>query len=172
MQSSNIYKHSSLTSHKFSFDFINSPTLQKKALVVTRQSVLTQTSQKKHSAIQTLRLFLQELPQNKATLDNEVGIQAEKQTSLIEDPLWKQVCTDLVKMLGSFPTARIEDCKLEDLSGQDKVANICCSSEDTAQFLEEYVFVILESLRQYFPALKELRINNEGETAALCKFDQ
>jgi len=96
-------------------------------------------------------------------------IQAKIHLCLVEDPLWKQVCTDLVKMLGDVPTARLEDCKLEDLSGHDKVANIRCSTEDIAQFLEDYVFVVLESLRQYFPALKELRINNESETGALMQ---
>jgi len=72
-----------------------------------------------------------------------------------------------VKMIGSFPTVRLWDCRLDDLSGRDEIASIYCSTEHTAQFLEQYVFIVLDSLHQYFPALKEIRINNEAEASSL-----
>lgn len=172
MQNSKIYQSPCLNSHAFSFDSINVLTRQKHTLASPCRPVITQDFQKKYPAIQTSFSSLpQGKSQDKTTLADGAH-QAKHHISLIEDPLWKRVCADLVRMLGvkmmeSFPTVRLWDCRLDDLSGRDKIVTIYCLTEHTAQFLEQYVFIVLDGLHQYFPALKEIRINNEAEARLL-----
>ena len=89
--------------------------------------------------------------------EEEISSQANHHLSLIQDTLWKKVCIDVAHTMGQFSVLILWNTRLENISSQDKVANIYCSTEGAAQFLDQYAFVILGSLRQYFPALKEIR---------------
>lgn len=78
-----------------------------------------------------------------------------------EDPLWKQVCAEVVSIMG--PVAlQIRQAQLGGLSSRDKTVDLYCQSEDIAQFIQRYDFLILGSLQHYFPALKELRVSREA----------
>lgn len=91
------------------------------------------------------------------------GIQAQVRhyTSLIEDPLWKHVCIETVKMMGPFSLLKIWYGRLGTFSPQDKAIDFYCQTEETAQFVQQYAFVILGILQRYFPTLKEIRVLRE-----------
>lgn len=80
--------------------------------------------------------------------------------SLIEDPLWKCVCGELMKMMGPLSVLKIWDSQLGSFSAHALDIDIRCKTEDVAQFVQQYAFVILEGLRKYFPAIKNLKIYN------------
>jgi hypothetical protein len=80
--------------------------------------------------------------------------------SLGEDPLWKQVCAEVLSIMGPF-ALQIRQVHLGALSSRDKTVDLYCQSEDIAQFIQRYDFLILGSLQHYFPALKKLRIRSE-----------
>lgn len=100
--------------------------------------------------------FLQELSEKSELFDDRRS-QAKRRNSLIEDPLWDHVCTEVIDIMGPI-ALQIRHVHLGELSSQDKIVDLYCQSEDIAQFLERYDFLILGSLQHYFPALKELRI--------------
>ena len=83
---------------------------------------------------------------------------ANKFLSTIEDPLWKHVCDYIINMMGPASLLRIEDSTLGEISSQDQSIEVHCKSEETAQFIQQYDFIILGSLQPYFPTLKELRV--------------
>lgn len=76
--------------------------------------------------------------------------------STIDDPLWKKVCQDVIRMMGLASFLEIWECRLGETSSQDKHINIYCTTEKEAQFIKQYSFVFLGSLKTYFPALKEI----------------
>lgn len=78
--------------------------------------------------------------------------------SCISDPLWKDVCASLHHIMGSAPVLKIWKSKLGEFCAQDKVFDLTCESEEVAEFVQKYDFVILASLQRYFPALKQLRV--------------
>ena len=79
--------------------------------------------------------------------------------SLIDDPLWKEVCRHVEDMMGPLSVVKIWECKLGSFSSEEYNIEIDCKTEEATQFLKKYAFVILGGLKQYFPALKELKIN-------------
>lgn len=87
--------------------------------------------------------------------------QARRSILLIEDPLWRDICTDLMKTIGSPLVLKIWESQLEDFSAQSQQISLKCKTEDTAQFARQYAFVILGSLQRYFPSVKALEINVE-----------
>jgi len=92
----------------------------------------------------------------------ETSFKFEQSMRLIEDPLWDRVCAEMVSIMG--PAAlQIRNVQLGVLSSHDKIVDLYCQTEEIAQFIGRYDFLLLGSLQQYFPALKELRINNTDE---------
>lgn len=81
--------------------------------------------------------------------------------SSIRDPLWKNICKDLIKVMGSSSVLKIEKVRLGKFYSQDFGIDVICDTEETAKFVRQYDFVILGSLYQYFPDLKELRVKIE-----------
>lgn len=78
--------------------------------------------------------------------------------SLINDPLWKNICVDLLNMMGPASVLKVWKSTLEEFSPQEKSLEIICETEETMAFVQQYDFIILGSLQRYFPALKQLRI--------------
>ena len=76
--------------------------------------------------------------------------------SQIADPLWKNICMDLLNMMGPASVLKIWKSKLGD--SEDKTLDLNCETEDIAAFIQQYDFVILGSLRRHFPALKQLKV--------------
>ena len=85
--------------------------------------------------------------------------QVQYYLSLINDPLWEKVCRHVEDMMGPLSVVKIWECKLGLFSSEEHNIEIHCNTEDAAQFLRKYAFVILGELKQYFPALKELKIS-------------
>lgn len=77
---------------------------------------------------------------------------------LVEDPLWQRICADVIHMMGPLSAQKVTKCRLGEISGMDKVAEIYCQTDEVANFLEHYAFVVVGSLKKYFPALKEIRV--------------
>jgi hypothetical protein len=77
--------------------------------------------------------------------------------SLIEDPLWKSVCTEMTDLMGPSPIQKMWDSKLGAFCSEGKSIDLCCPTEETAQFINQYSFLILGSLQRYFPAIKTLK---------------
>jgi hypothetical protein len=84
--------------------------------------------------------------------------QAHHCLALITDPLWKKVCTDVFHMMGPSFVIKLWKSKLGSFVHQDKRIDLNCAEEETAQFIEEYSFVLMDSLRQFFPSLKILKV--------------
>ncbi len=91
-------------------------------------------------------------------LREDTRSQAQYDLSLIEDPLWKQVCIDFIQMMGSACILEIGGSQLGSISPQGKTIDILCQTGEIATFFQQYHFVIIESLRPYFPSLKEVRV--------------
>lgn len=89
---------------------------------------------------------------------DEIQHHAQYCLSLIEDPLWKFVCTDITDMMGPSAVLKIWNSSLGSFSYQDKTIEVYCHAEEIAQFIRQYSFVILGSLQRYFPAMKDLKI--------------
>lgn len=87
--------------------------------------------------------------------------QARRSILLIEDPLWRDICSDLMKTMGSPLVLKIWESQLEDFSAQSQQISLKCKTENTAQFVQQYAFVILGSLQRYFPSVKDLVIKFE-----------
>ncbi len=97
--------------------------------------------------------------QNNLDTVEEDHSQVKYYLSLIDDPLWKKVCRHVEDMMGPLSVVKIWECKLGFFSSEEHNIEINCRTEEAAQFLKKYAFVILSGLKQYFPALKELKIS-------------
>ena len=98
-------------------------------------------------------------PQNSLDTVDQDRSQVQYYLSLIDDPLWKKVCRHVESMMGPISVVKIWECKLGSFSSEEHNIEINCRTEEAAQFLKKYAFVILGGLKQYFPALKELKIS-------------
>lgn len=102
--------------------------------------------------------FLRKKPPYHASLLNENYMIAKDCISRITDPLWQKICSELINMLGPVSVLKIWKSKLGELSIQDRSFDITCETKETAIFVQQYDFVILGVLQQYFPSLKQLRV--------------
>lgn len=84
--------------------------------------------------------------------------QAKSYLSRIQDPLWKSVCTEMVDIMGPSSVQKIWNSKLGSYCTRGKAMEFCCPTDETAQFVNQYSFLILGSLQRYFPTLKHLRV--------------
>ena len=146
---------SHLGTHKMSYAFINA---WKKIGSSTFYSSLGREHVKKRTPVFLKENVSQEESQNRNCLFDEAYSQAKHCISLIKDPLWKHVCTEVINMMGPLSVLKVWDSRLGTLSSQEKVIDLSCQTEESAQFLEQYNFVIISILQQYFPALKELQV--------------
>ncbi len=76
----------------------------------------------------------------------------------IEDPLWRHICQDVMTMMGPTSLLKIWDSTLGEVSSQSKSVDIYSPTEIATQFINQYSFVILGSLKTYFPALKQINV--------------
>jgi len=93
----------------------------------------------------------------KVILQEEGGTEVNNYLLTIKDPLWKRVCQDVKDLMGTASVLKIWKSYLGPFSSQDKYLNIICENEEIAAFIQQYDFVILGSLRKYFPTLKQLK---------------
>lgn len=112
---------------------------------------------KKKTTPEFSSILSEEKTQNHNSLESDDHTRAKNCISCIADPLWKNVCMDLLNAMGPASVLKIWKSKLGELSPQEKTFDVTCETEETLKFIQQYDFVILGSLRQYFPALKKLR---------------
>ncbi|MBY0501472.1 MAG: hypothetical protein K2P93_05665 [Alphaproteobacteria bacterium] len=91
------------------------------------------------------------------SLDKDPHPQVNRLLSHIEDPLWKKICCEVGKLMGSSSVEEIWDSELGSFCMEDKSIDLCCPTEEAAHFINQYSFLILGSLRSYFPAIKALK---------------
>ena len=169
MQSAEAYFKSHLNPHKGRAGFTKIPPFREKSHLSTLPLVIKKESIGKYpSHINPFFIknnFSYALSQSTVQAHSALGAatysQAQRCLFLIEDPLWKRVCAEIVNMMGPPSVLKIGNCRLGSLSPQDKIIDLYCPTEEIAQFVEQYAFVILGSLQRYFPALKELRVRTE-----------
>jgi hypothetical protein len=101
-------------------------------------------------------------PQNSLTEVDDSPSQVKYYLGLIDDPLWEKVCRHVENMMGPLCAIKIWECKLGSFSSEEHNIEIDCKTEEAAQFIRKYAFVILGGLKQYFPALKKLKVNCEN----------
>ena len=94
--------------------------------------------------------------QRQDVLLEEDHVKATNCLSTIIDPLWKHVCREVIEMMGPASFFKIWKSTLGEVCLSDQSMEIHCPTEETAQFIQQYDFVILGSLHPYFPALKRL----------------
>lgn len=97
-----------------------------------------------------------------ALMNQEEFIKVKNCLSTIEDPLWGHVCQEVVTMMGPASFFKIWTSHLGEVCPQDKSLEIYCHTEEASQFIQQYAFVILGSLRVYFPALRKLNVKTIG----------
>ncbi len=102
--------------------------------------------------------FEQELLNSDQISFEEAYSQAKHRVSLIEDPLWKSVCAEMVDMMGPLAVLKMWNSRLGSFSHQYKTMDLYCQTEEIAQFIQQYSFVILGSLQRYFPMMKDLKV--------------
>ena len=107
-----------------------------------------QTSQtvnnKSNMAIPPKKDFPQAYPQE----DYTDYTKAENCLSQITDPLWQNICADLINMMGPASVLKIWESILGELSLQTEEMDITCKNEVIASFVQQYDFVILGSLQR------------------------
>jgi hypothetical protein len=106
--------------------------------------------------------LIQLKPQNSLTEVDESSSQVKYYLGLVDDPLWKKVCRHVENMMGPLCAIKIWECKLGSFSSEENNIEIDCKTEEAAHFLKKYAFVVLGELKQYFPALKKLKVNGES----------
>ena len=106
--------------------------------------------------------FAQRKAQNSLDAVDEDHSQVKYYLGLIDDPLWKKVCRHVENMMGPLCAIKIWECKLGSFSSEENDIEVDCKTQEAAQFLKKYAFVILGGLKQYFPALKKLKVNCEN----------
>ncbi len=78
--------------------------------------------------------------------------------SLIKDPLWKRICSEIIEIMAPHLVLKICDSQLGPVAPGEREVDLYCQKEEIVQLIEPYAFIILTALKPYFPALKEVRI--------------
>ena len=81
--------------------------------------------------------------------------------SLIKDPLWKSICIEMIDTMGPSSVQKIWNSTLGSYCSEADAMDLCCPTDETAQFINQYSFLILGSLQRYFPAIKTLKTKVE-----------
>lgn len=99
------------------------------------------------------------------TLDR-CEVEATEGISQIQDPLWRRVCIDVLRILGPAAFKNLWKIKLCHVSPEGKKAYLVSPTLDLAETIENYNFVVIEALKKFYPALLFLEtkvIENLGQ---------
>ncbi len=90
---------------------------------------------------------------------------AETGVSQIQDPLWRRVCIDVLRMLGPVAFNDLWKTNLISISPKEKRAYLNCPTQDIAATVENYHFVIMDALKKFYPFLFSIETEiNEKES--------
>jgi len=92
-----------------------------------------------------------------APLGMDLYAQAQQCLSLIEDPLWKRVCAEVLTMMGAGSMLKIWKTTLGSFSAEEKTVDLYCQTEEVALFIQQYSFVMIGIFCEYFPSVTTLR---------------
>lgn len=95
------------------------------------------------------------------TESQSYNTQAKYYLSLIKDPLWKHVCTEVISMMGPRCNLEIWNSRIGVISFDNKAIEIYTQTKELTRLLQQYDFVVLGSLQRYFPSIKKLTIKTE-----------
>ncbi|MBY0291751.1 MAG: hypothetical protein K2W92_00465 [Alphaproteobacteria bacterium] len=90
--------------------------------------------------------------QKEWTLDT-YEIEAAEGISQIQDPLWRRVCVDVLRILGPVAFKNLWKIKLCHVSAEGRKAYFISPTMDIAETIENYNFVIIEALKKFYPSL-------------------
>lgn len=90
--------------------------------------------------------------------------EAEEGIAQISDPLWRRICIDVLRTLGPVAFQDLWKTQLVTVSSEGRRAYLVCSDSLTAKIIEQYHFVIIEALKQYYPFLSTLEIEISDNT--------
>jgi hypothetical protein len=100
--------------------------------------------------------------QSMSLMNQEDYIKVKNCLLTIDDPLWCHVCQEVATMMGPASFFKIWTSHLGEICPQNKTLEVYCHTEEASQFIQQYAFVILGSLRAYFPALRKLNVKTIG----------
>lgn len=98
------------------------------------------------------RFILNKSPLSEVALHN-FKTEAETGISQIQDPLWRRVCSDVLRTLGPVAFKNLWKTNLVSVSPRERRACITCPSQDIAEAVENYHFVIMGALKKFYPFL-------------------
>ena len=137
MQASHLFLENSLSNHK---NIINSFVRSSQVPQKTNVTLVRSSSQPLQSAY--------------ANAINCIG--------LISDPLWKKVCMEVLNRMGAVSVLKIWESELGESQLQGKEFDVMCETVESAEFIQQYDFVVISILQQYFPSLKKLNIQTRA----------
>jgi hypothetical protein len=98
---------------------------------------------------------------HKYKTEAEVGI------SQIQDPLWRRVCLDVLRVLGPVAFKDLWKINLMRISPKERKAYLACPTPGIAETVKNYHFVIVGALKKFYPFLFsiETEISENRRTA-------
>ena len=79
--------------------------------------------------------------------------EAEAGISQIQDPLWRRVCLDILRILGPVAFKDLWKTNLMSISPKERRAYLACPTRSIAETVENYHFVIMGALKKFYPFL-------------------
>ncbi|OJW51064.1 MAG: hypothetical protein BGO67_12085 [Alphaproteobacteria bacterium 41-28] len=110
------------------------------------------------------RILSNEFPLSEGAL-HRYTIEAETGISQIQDPLWRRVCLDVLRVLGPVAFKDLWKTNLMSISPRERRAYLACPTQGIADTVENYHFVIMGALKKFYPFLFSLETEiseNEG----------
>lgn len=89
---------------------------------------------------------------------NKYKANAELKVSQIQDPLWQNVCDDILRILGPLAFKDLWKIKFISVSVEGKMAYFSCPNETLALTLQHYHFVIIGALKKFYPFLSSIEV--------------
>ena len=152
----------SLVASKTSNGFSKTAVFRNKAFVPARPVIKRAARYSPHltlaSTNEDFSSFPEKRSQHKTVPLDHFQSQAKQCVSLIEDPLWKHICTEFMHMMGPLSVLKIWKSRLSSVSPQHKTIYIHCEIVEESEFIKKYSFIILASLQKYFPAVRSIKV--------------
>ena len=110
--------------------------------------------------------------EEKRSLSNELSlsewvlhkyeVEAEEGISQIQDPLWRRVCIDVLRVLGPIAFKDLWKINLTSISPERRKAYLACPTQAIAETIENYHFVIIDALKKFYPSLLSIETEISG----------
>jgi hypothetical protein len=108
--------------------------------------------------------ILREKPFSDSLLNDNLS-PLRKGMSEIQDPLWRRICGSILSILGPTAFADLWKTKLIRISPEGKVAYLSCPNQEVAETIENYHFVVMGALKEFYPYLSSIETEIKEEEA-------